>query len=113
VPKRTPHGRPNKAKTRARRTPARPDTNGVGASPVLQQEAFAGTGMTTTVTPAPTRTIQSSAAGAAAARRSAAALRKSPGIAINYHYLRRDITALLVLAPGMVVLLVLAFLFLH
>jgi len=33
--------------------------------------------------------------------------------AVNYHYLRRDITSLSILAPAMVVLLVIAFFVLH
>lgn len=39
--------------------------------------------------------------------------RASAGPAINYSYLRRDLTMLGILAPIMLILVVLAFLFIH
>jgi hypothetical protein len=47
------------------------------------------------------------------ARRNPNLVRRSPAITINYEYLRHDIRYLAVLAPTMIVLLMLAFVFLH
>jgi hypothetical protein len=61
----------------------------------------------------PQRTVAPSQASAAArsvaATRRPTASRRTPVLAINYDYLRRDIRLLTVLAPSMVVLLVIAF----
>jgi hypothetical protein len=46
-------------------------------------------------------------------RRATGALRKAPGVTFNYEYLRRDMKRLAILAPSMIVILVLAFVFLH
>jgi hypothetical protein len=62
---------------------------------------------------APTTTGASPARSSVSARRTPGAVRKAPGIAINYAYLRRDLFTLAVLAPSMVVLLVVAFLVLQ
>ena len=48
-----------------------------------------------------------------APRRAAPPARKSPGITINYAYLRRDLLTLGVLAPSMVVLVVVAYFIWH
>ncbi|HEX6509932.1 MAG TPA: hypothetical protein VF221_20080, partial [Chloroflexota bacterium] len=52
-------------------------------------------------------TSRSAGSVATSARRSATSTRRTaPTLAINYSYLRGDITALTVLAPSMVVLLI-------
>lgn len=53
------------------------------------------------------------AARSVAATRRPTAARRTPVLAINYDYLRRDIRMLSVLAPSMIVLLVIAFFVLH
>jgi hypothetical protein len=45
--------------------------------------------------------------------RSRTATRKAPTISVDYSYLRRDLTSLAVLAPAMIVLVLVAFIFLH
>ena len=97
------HGRPAKARSRARRTPPPPRPYDMPTTTALENRVApngaAGAPIAETVAvPRPPR------------RRSAAPVAIT---SVNYHYLRRDITTLAVLGPTMVILLVLAFLFLH
>ncbi|MGH2448176.1 MAG: hypothetical protein ACRDFS_06185, partial [Chloroflexota bacterium] len=52
-------------------------------------------------------------AATAVASRPTRQARRLPSTTINYGYLRRDLMTLAVLAPSMVVLVLIAFLFLH
>jgi len=65
--------------------------------------------------PAPLPAAPTAAAPAAARSRrpTTASSRRTPTTTINYHYLRRDLRTLGVLAPGMVVVLVVAFIVFH
>jgi hypothetical protein len=65
------------------------------------------------VTAAVPRATTSPGSVAPTLRRNPNLLRKAPAVTINYQYLHRDINRLAVLAPAMVVLLIIAFIFLH
>lgn len=108
------HGRPAKAKSRPRRVPQA--TGGAAAqSAVLEGDVGDLTAAQPAATPvAPAASVgqpRRSGSMPAASRRTGRIA--APTMTINYHYLRRDIMALAVLAPAMIVLLVLAFVFLH
>jgi hypothetical protein len=81
----------------------------VGTAPILEAELLASGGVTAT---AP-RTTTSPGSVTPTLRRNPNLLRKAPAVTINYQYLHRDINRLAVLAPAMVVLLVIAYIFLH
>ena len=92
--------RPVRTKARARRTPPRPASNAA-----VQQEPVAAP-----LAGAPT-VMARPAAGVvgSSVRRAPPAMRRAPGLTINYAYLRRDIYILAVLAPSMVVLVLIAY----
>ena len=97
------HGRSApKSRSRARNA-ARPLP--VSAQAAATQDEFIPSGP-------PQRTVtqaQGSAATRPVAARRPNSARRTPVLAINYDYLRRDIKALSILAPSMVVLLLIAF----
>ncbi|MGH2441774.1 MAG: hypothetical protein ACRDFX_01250 [Chloroflexota bacterium] len=105
------HGRPPKGRSKpARRTPPAPRTNAPGAGiSEYDNGSVAGaipvTAATAITAPpvAPPRRSTTRRGGAPA----------RPVLAINYHYLRRDITALGILAPSMIIALIIAYIFLH
>lgn len=110
MPKRV-HGRPPKAKSRPRRpSGARPlsgaESDGRLGPSVVAERGPAGTLSSSAMSTAPTTSPVS-------ARRTPGGARRAPSAVINYSYLRRDVTTLSVLAPTMIVILVVAFFFLH
>jgi len=112
VPKR-PHGRPAKARNRARR-PASPSIppNG-GVAPAGQDLVAERVPVTTAAAPTQQRAAATAAAVPAASRRGAPAARRGPATIINYQYLRHDLRTLSILAPAMIVVLVILFFLLH
>jgi hypothetical protein len=64
-------------------------------------------------TPAARVPSNGSTSALSSVRRPGAAGRRAPALSVNYDYLRHDITALMVLAPSMVVLVVVAFFVFH
>lgn len=106
MPKKS-HGRTPKAKARSNHTaprataPRPPDTT----TGVITAGAT-----TTSVATAPP--VQRQAPAPPAARRSSTSARM-PVTVVNYAYLRHDLRLLSLLAPAMVIILVLAFIFLH
>jgi len=106
VPKKTQR-RPARSKSQRRHPAPRPN----GATAHEETEVA-----TTTVVaqPAPARAATTvSSAASAAARRSAQSSRRTAVTAINYAYLRHDLVSLAVLAPAMVVLVIVAYVFVH
>src|SRR5579872_6789835 len=110
LPKR-PHGRPPKGRNRARRMPPppRPASNGTASSSVLTDEPV----IAAQSTPAASAPQPRSGPRPATATRRPPSQSRTPATTINYAYLMRDIRSLAVLAPTMVVVLILAFIFLH
>lgn len=107
------HGRPAKARNRSRRPAARPVPAAGDIAPA-DQDLIAERVPVTAVSPSVQPLRATSAVSAApSARRGAAANRRAPATAVNYHYLRRDITTLSILAPAMVVVLIILFFVLH
>lgn len=100
--------RPTKGRApRTRQTPAR--TN--GSSPIAPD-----TGAVATAPPAVSSApaaVATAAAAPAPGRRAAARAPRAPVTVINYDYLRRDIRMLLILAPSMIILVIIAFLVFH
>lgn len=99
------HGRPAKSKQRSRRPQQRPIE--AAAEPVAPA-----------VPSIPTAAVAAApAAGPAAAPRAStrrpSSARRAPTLALNYHYLRHDIMTLGLLGPAMIVLLIIAYIFLH
>jgi hypothetical protein len=98
------HGRQAKQRTRTRRTttPAQP------ATPAYQDE-------TAPAAPAVASTAAAPRASVTASRNAPrpGAARRAPTITVNYAYLRRDLMALGILGPAMVVLLIIAYLVFH
>lgn len=105
------HGRPAKGKARPRRPASRPVNQGLSAPETMNGDESAGAAAV--MAAPPPVTTPAARAGRAEARRAGPGPRKAPGIVVNYEYLRHDLRTLAILAPAMVVLLVIAFLFLH
>jgi hypothetical protein len=108
VPKRAPHGRSPKNRNRARRAPPPPRSTAATAQ-VLEHDDLSDVAEA----PRVARTTPRSPPATPVAARRAATTRRTTATAVNYAYLGRDVRALGMLAPGMIVLLVLAFIFLH
>lgn len=104
------HGRPAKTRNRVRRPAARPAASDVGLAPAGQDLLAERVPVTTA---GPTFHAARPAVAAPTVRRGASTARRAPATVINYHYLRRDITTLSVLAPAMVVVLIILFFLLH
>ena len=110
---------PKKVNRRPVRTNARPRQTGArtaGATPVLDQEPVLATpaaeapAATTVSAPPPPATTRPAAPSA---RRAPPSARKTPTLTVNYGYLRHDLTLLAVLAVSMIVLVLVAYIFLH
>lgn len=106
MPKKT-HGRPARSKNRQRR-PAGPPANRPSGAVVEEVETIA-----VAQAAAPMTTAAPPPASPRLATRRAPPSRKTAGIPINYTYLSHDLKQLALLAPGMVILVVIAFIFLH
>ena len=107
------HGRPNKAKSRARRPQQQRPVMPAPDTVEMQEEAPAAVPVAAPVRPRAATAAPQSAAPSASTAARRAAQRRAPVIAINYSYLRHDLRMLAVLAPLMVVLLVVAYAVLH
>lgn len=101
---------PNK---KTQRRPNRPKNRRPAAVREPAKEPVTEVVESVTAVPAAASAPPAVARAVGAPARRAPTARRSPAAVMNYAYLRRDLRALGILAPAMIILVILAFIFIH